>query len=171
MDIKFEEMQSNFVKIGTICDIIDAIEFELSCLRHVSGMEENKHLNIIEGYLDKCDELKKELYRTACSWFCEKYWEDKKICQVDKMSSSPDKIEKVEPIEKQVASDIRTLYDILKKKTIEARELYFQKKSLGADVPLVNYLDGFYNGIGDALFEVGKMTGEIVPVKEVKEDK
>ena len=81
MNIKFEEMQSNFVKIGKLCDIIDAIELELCCLRNVPGMEEDKHLNIIDEYLDQSDELKRELYRTACSWFFEKYWEDKKICQ------------------------------------------------------------------------------------------
>ena len=61
MNIKFEDLQSNFVKIGRLCDIIDAIELELSILSCTPGMDENKHIKVIEEYLKQTDFLKKDL--------------------------------------------------------------------------------------------------------------
>ena len=84
MNIKFDELQSNFVKIGRLCDIIDAIELELSALSYTPGMDENKHFKVIEDYLEQTDLLKRDLYKKSCEWFFDKYWEDNKIVKEGK---------------------------------------------------------------------------------------
>lgn len=84
MNIKFEDLQENFVKIGKICDIIDAIELELSALSYTPGMDENKHVKVIEEYLEQTDSIKRDLYKKSCEWFFAKYWEDNKIVTEDK---------------------------------------------------------------------------------------